>query len=357
MQIDAQASAQEVSGGTVAGASLPHAHFSGEVHFHTYAPAASGTRPFPGEADMLEENKPTFDQRDSQTEQQFNIAGDAYFETSGTPSSAAASNGQQRSAQNNILISHIDEEAALAQSLKDLLEKLTDGFWKAFVRTSLQCVSPGNDWLATIEGALREHEVLLVLCSPDSVQRFWIGYETGCSVGKSVHVGKSAHIIPICHSGATPSSLPPFLSRYQGLTYGSASFIKTLFRAIHKYIPLDDLPDLPDEEGAARAGGAVAASAPAVRPTATPARTPAEGDIGDPDCREMLRLLASATGGRLSLRLLTGYLGLLPVQVHDHGEALKRNGLIRISMGASGDKVYTLTGEWQQYMADNGIEY
>ncbi len=93
--------------------------------------------------------------------------------------------------------------------LKDSISKLLLGGVKFFVSSDRTAIIGGNRWLNKIEDALREAQVLLVLCSARSVLRPWVNFEAG---GAWV-VGK--RVVPLCHAGMEPSSLPEPLKSLQ----------------------------------------------------------------------------------------------------------------------------------------------
>lgn len=97
----------------------------------------------------------------------------------------------------NIFISHIHEEAPLAKVFKEELEATSAGQWLVFVSSDKGSVTLGDKWFFKIDETLTGQRLLLVLCSPASMSRLWIGYEVGYAAAKGVPS------IPICHSGTT----------------------------------------------------------------------------------------------------------------------------------------------------------
>ena len=78
-----------------------------------------------------------------------------------------------------IFISHITEEATLALTLKEWIESTFLGEISVFVSTGPEDITAGNQWFNTIENALDDTKVLLVLCSKESIVRPWINFEAG----------------------------------------------------------------------------------------------------------------------------------------------------------------------------------
>ena len=110
-----------------------------------------------------------------------------------------------------IFVSHISEEADLAAVLKrHLVEDFLD-LTEVFVSSDIQSISAGQNWLEILDAALRRSSLLLVLCSDASLRRPWVNFEIGAAWMKQIP------IVPICHSGLEPSSLPIPLSLLQGI--------------------------------------------------------------------------------------------------------------------------------------------
>ncbi|HYR02507.1 MAG TPA: toll/interleukin-1 receptor domain-containing protein, partial [Syntrophobacteria bacterium] len=79
-----------------------------------------------------------------------------------------------------VFISHISEEAPLAHVLKDWIESSFAGQCDVFVSSDKDDIPAGSKWLEEIESALGSASALIVLCSPSSLSRPWISFETGC---------------------------------------------------------------------------------------------------------------------------------------------------------------------------------
>jgi len=101
-----------------------------------------------------------------------------------------------------VFISHIAEEAEIAQSLKKLLETSFLGIIEVFVSSDANSLHLGQKWLDHVTTALKSCKVEIVIASPISVKRPWINFEAGGGWILDIPV------IPLCHSGMTPSNLP-----------------------------------------------------------------------------------------------------------------------------------------------------
>src|SRR6266849_11039070 len=128
-----------------------------------------------------------------------------------------------------VFISHIHEEAPIAQVLKASIEScFPSGRCNVFESSDSQDVAAGDKWLDKIKEALNSVDVLLVLCSRSSVHRPWINFEAGCVWW----LKDRASVIPICHSGQTKDRLPTPLSEFQALEISDPNFVRNLIIGI-----------------------------------------------------------------------------------------------------------------------------
>jgi hypothetical protein len=137
-----------------------------------------------------------------------------------------------------LFISYIHEEEHLAKVLKEWIESTLEGFCDVFVSGDTKNVPAGSRWLEVIDESLRQCTVLLVICSPLSIERAWVNFEAGCAWVRKIPV------IPICHSGITKSSLPNPLSSFQGLNLEENEFPTQLFEALKEHLNLRMLPHI-----------------------------------------------------------------------------------------------------------------
>ena len=138
---------------------------------------------------------------------------------------------------NKIFLSHISEEAPLAIVLKEWIESTFVGQCEVFVSSDKSSNPPGSRWIELLDTTLSDSKAFIVLCSPHSLQRPWINFETGCGWIKRVP------IIPICHSGQKVGALPMPISLFQGLELESDSFIDDLLqRSLAPHFGVQKLP-------------------------------------------------------------------------------------------------------------------
>jgi hypothetical protein len=87
-----------------------------------------------------------------------------------------------------VFISHIGEESATAILLKDLLQRTFSRNLPVFVSSDYESIRGGDTWYTRIVQGIRASAVVIVLLSPDSVERKWINFEAGVGVGANVTV-------------------------------------------------------------------------------------------------------------------------------------------------------------------------
>lgn len=92
-----------------------------------------------------------------------------------------------------------------------------------FVSSDNSSVGLGQKWLDAITEALRRCAVEIIIASPMSVTRPWINFEAGSGWIRDIPV------IPLCHSGMTPSSLPVPLNLLQAAVATEVSQLKLVF--------------------------------------------------------------------------------------------------------------------------------
>lgn len=100
-----------------------------------------------------------------------------------------------------IFISHITEERATALLLKDLIRRTFRRDLPVFVSSDYESIAGGDVWFTTIVNGLKGSAVVIILLSPDSLDRRWINFETG------VGVGADATVIPVVAHGLERSDV------------------------------------------------------------------------------------------------------------------------------------------------------
>lgn len=135
----------------------------------------------------------------------------------------------------DIFISHITEDSEIAITLKGWIESTLLGNHEVFVSSDSQSIPAGTKWLDEITKAITSSKILLILCSPESINRPWINFEAGCGWAKSIPV------IPICYGGLIKSQIPQPIAALQALEL-SETFPEKLFIALQKHLGFKHLP-------------------------------------------------------------------------------------------------------------------
>src|SRR5208282_974181 len=110
----------------------------------------------------------------------------------------------------SIFISRIEEHKGIAEKLKDLLETAFPKKVNVFVANSIPF---SEDWLKEILEGLKNCNLMIILCTPNSVETRWINFEAGAAAILDKNIG------PICFGGQPVSDLPSRLNhlRPQGI--------------------------------------------------------------------------------------------------------------------------------------------
>ena len=129
-----------------------------------------------------------------------------------------------------VFISHISEEAKLAVALKTAIVCDFLSIPEVFVSSDTQSIGAGSNWLSSIEKALADAQVLLILCSSASIRRPWTHFEAGAAWMRKIP------IIPVCHSGFHPHQLQMPLSVLQAVQANQAQGLKRIYSRIAEHL-------------------------------------------------------------------------------------------------------------------------
>jgi hypothetical protein len=140
-----------------------------------------------------------------------------------------------------VFISHICEEREIAVAFRELVASSFPGMIDVFVSSDEHSVAMGQKWLNNITEALQICSVEVILCSPHSVDRPWINFEAGAGWIRDIPV------IPLCHSGIEPSTLPLPLNLLQAAKAGEVASLQLIFpvlaQAIGAQVPKVDFSE------------------------------------------------------------------------------------------------------------------
>jgi hypothetical protein len=129
-------------------------------------------------------------------------------------------------ANRQLFISHISKESALAQVLKERLLADFAGHLEVFVSSDRSSIGAGTKWLDEVDQALKQADLVVVMASPESVTRPWVNFEAG-----AVWL-RGTRLIPACHSGMTPATLPTPLNMLQAIDFADATGLQKLYDAV-----------------------------------------------------------------------------------------------------------------------------
>jgi hypothetical protein len=105
-----------------------------------------------------------------------------------------------------VFISHAATDSEVAAAIQEWIRQTFSGGIEVFV--SSRSITPGDDWRARIEDALKNANIVLVICTQHSLSRPWVGFEAGAGWMNG------ARVVPLCYHDVDPGSLPsPFASR------------------------------------------------------------------------------------------------------------------------------------------------
>ena len=110
-----------------------------------------------------------------------------------------------------VFVSHITEEAKLAEVIQAHVRADFLGMVDIFVSSDGASIGVGRKWLNDIDEALQSAQVMLVLCSEASVKRPWINFEAGAGWVRRIPV------VPVCHTGMRRVDLPIPLNMLQAI--------------------------------------------------------------------------------------------------------------------------------------------
>jgi hypothetical protein len=139
-------------------------------------------------------------------------------------------------AKTRVFISHISSETALAQALKQRLQRDFLGLLDIFVSSDQTTIRAGSKWLDEVDKALKGADAQIVLASKESVGRPWVNFEAGAVWLRGIPV------IPLCHSGMTPEALPVPLSMLQSVGVGDAGGLRKLYDTLALCAKVDAPP-------------------------------------------------------------------------------------------------------------------
>ena len=104
------------------------------------------------------------------------------------------------------------------------------GMIEVFVSSEPNSIAMGVRWLDSITYGLKNCIIEIVIASPISVIRPWINFEAGAGWVRDIPV------IPLCHSGISPSTLPAPLNSLQAAMSTNATDLERVLAVLAKGI-------------------------------------------------------------------------------------------------------------------------
>lgn len=143
-------------------------------------------------------------------------------------------------AHKTVFLSHIHEEKEFALLFKNALEEEFGGFVKVFVSSDGTSIPAGSNFLKRIETGLLTCDAAVYLISQNSVKRNWINFELGAiwirSLINAENHAPEIPLLPICHSGVNPGSLPAPLNNLNAIIGTESSQLDFAFKSIQSAI-------------------------------------------------------------------------------------------------------------------------
>ena len=125
-----------------------------------------------------------------------------------------------------VFLSHLTIEKQLAEILREAITRDFIGLVDFYISSDTTSIPVGENWLSKLTEGLKKADLQFVLCSPESVKRPWITFETGAACLRGIPV------IPICHSGLSPAQLPVPLSGFQAVDASARDGLLRLYQRI-----------------------------------------------------------------------------------------------------------------------------
>jgi hypothetical protein len=223
-----------------------------------------------------------------------------------------------------VFISHVGEEAEIAMRLKAALSRDFLGFVDAFVSSDAASIAAGEDWLDSVERALQQSSLFIVLCSPASITRPWVNFEAGAAWMRRIP------LVPVCHAGLTPGDLPMPLSVRQGVDLDDADGVRRLYGRVAEVlgcqVPACSFADLARE---------IAGPGDHVRPRPLPPALARDREI-------RRRLRASLDHARFPWRTLARVATEAAVSEEVAADLLRSDPDVRFAKGRAGSTIVGL---------------
>jgi hypothetical protein len=136
----------------------------------------------------------------------------------------------------NILVGYVSEEEKIAVGLKAWIETAFASQCDAVLSCDQLNVPAGSKWFEEIDHALDASKVVLIICSPRSIQKPWISFHACWATTKKIPV------IAVCISGFEKGPLPFPLSEFQRIDLSQSNAFQRLSEIIAKELGITKPP-------------------------------------------------------------------------------------------------------------------
>ena len=228
--------------------------------------------------------------------------------------------------------------------MKNWIESTFAGQVNVFVSSDQRDLRAGDKWFGEIDAALSRAGILLVVCSPYSITRPWIHFESGCAWIRRVPV------IPVCHSGLTKGALAPPLSSFQAITLEDEAFSELLLSALAHHFGTSRLPRISFSEMNAELRKAARGIVPPVS-APTPALHPAlnEEEVS------ILRALSDAGDPGVTADGLAEHFHMNPTKMKYLLRRLEDAEYLHVALFIGAPAEYGLADRGRAYLVENDL--
>jgi len=129
-----------------------------------------------------------------------------------------------------MFLSHRTTEVGFADLIKARLDEDFFGIVHLYYSNDITSVPVGTRWDRNLLEALCRAQVMLALCSKQSITLPWINFEIGGAAARDIP------IMPLCHSGLEPEQLPASIRTTQAVRLTDAHSLERWYEALSRLI-------------------------------------------------------------------------------------------------------------------------
>ena len=240
-----------------------------------------------------------------------------------------------------VLISHIQDEYPLAETLKTWLESSFLEKFDVDLNQDIEVVKSGNAWLKQVESLYAMNTLLIVLCGAESVKHKWVDFKPGKLDCNRVP------LMLICHSGLSQDRLPPQLSECDALDTAEDGFEGKFIAMVADKSRLDDVPTIDEMafmDEIARSLRKIEVRNLASAQQALPKNLLSEALL------KVLTKLAQSAGGTLTAGQLAERTNMPEAQINEALDGLVQRKLIIRAASRQGADSYTISNQAREFI-------